>query len=88
VVGLSLYFENKMKKSFILHYDSLSVIDKMTDDQTGKLLRMMKSYHNGNEYVCDDFAVVLVFEQFKNQFDRDLEKYNRICERNSNNGKM
>ena len=47
----------------------------------------MKSYHNGREYVCDDFSVELVFEQFKNQFDRDLEKYNRICERNSNNGK-
>ena len=74
-----------MKKSFILHYDSLSVIDKMTDDQTGKLLRMMKSYHNGRDYICNDFAVELVFEQFKNQFDRDLEKYNRICERNANN---
>jgi len=76
-----------MKKSFILHYDSLSVIDKMTDDQTGKLLRMMKSYHNGRDYICNDFAVELVFEQFKNQFDRDLIKYNNICERNSNNGK-
>ena len=76
-----------MKKSFILHYDSLSVIDKMTDDQVGKLLRMMKSYHNGRDYICNDFAVELVFEQFKNQFDRDLMKYNNICERNSNNGK-
>lgn len=76
-----------MKKSFILHYDSLSVIDKMTDEQVGKLLRMMKSYHNGRDYVCNDFAVELVFEQFRNQFDRDLIKYNNICERNSNNGK-
>jgi len=59
----------------------------MTDDQTGKLLRMMKSYHNGRYYICNDFAVELVFEQFKNQFDRDLIKYNNICERNSNNGK-
>jgi hypothetical protein len=23
-----------------------------------------------------------VFEQFKNQFDRDIEKYNNVCERN------
>lgn len=76
-----------MKKSFILHYDSLSVIDKMTDEQTGKLFRMMKSYHNGRDYICEDLAVELVFEQFKNQFDRDLIKYNNICERNSNNGK-
>lgn len=73
------------KKSFILHYDSLSVIDKMSDDQTWKLLRMMKSYHNGNTYTCDDFAVELVFEQFKNQFDRDLEAYNDKCKRNAEN---
>jgi len=87
--GVFFYLELliTMKKSFILHYDSLSVIDKMTDDQTGKLLRMMKSYHNGRYYICNDFAVELVFEQFKNQFDRDLIKYNNICERNSNNGK-
>ena len=74
-----------MKKSFILHYDSLSVIDKMSDDQVWKLLRMMKSYHNGNTYICDDFAVELVFEQFRNQFDRDLDKYHSICERNARN---
>lgn len=73
------------KKSFILHYDSLSVIDKMSDEQTWKLLRMMKSYHNWNTYICDDFAVELVFEQFKNQFDRDLEAYNEKCRKNAEN---
>lgn len=72
-----------MKKSFILHYDSLSVIDKMSDEQVGKLMRMMKSYHNWNTYVCDDFSVELVFEQFKNQFDRDAEKYEEKTEEKS-----
>ena len=45
----------------------------------------MKSYHNGNSFICDDFAVCLVFEQFKNQFDRDSNKYDKICERNKEN---
>lgn len=75
------------KKSFILHYDSLSVIDKMSDDQVGKLFRMMKSYHNGRSYVCDDFAVELVFEQFRNQFDRDLIAYTARCDSNAENWK-
>jgi hypothetical protein len=74
-----------MKKSFILHNDSLSVIDKMNDEQVGKLFRLMKSYNNWNNYICDDFAVNLVFEQFKNQFDRDMQKYSSICERNTYN---
>ena len=74
-----------MKKSFVIHCDSLSVIDKMTDEQVGKLFRKMKSYHNGNEYVIDDFVVEIAFEQFKNQFDRDLKKYESVCERNREN---
>ena len=77
-----------MKKSFILYLDSLSVIDKMSDEQVGKLFRMMKSYNNWRNYICDDFSVELVFDQFKNQFDRDLEKYNNVCNRNSSNGKL
>lgn len=81
-LGVFSYYKIIMKKSFILYYDSLSVIDKMTDEQVGKLLRMMKSYHNGNEYICNDFSVELVFEQFRNQFDRDKEKYQSVCERN------
>jgi len=76
-----------MKKSFLLHYDSLSVIDKMTDGQVGKLLRKMKSYHNWNDYDPEDIVVEIAFEQFKNQFDRDIKKYINVCERNVENWK-
>lgn len=72
----------KNKKSFILHYDSLNVIDEMTDEQVWKLLRKMKSYHNWNTYECDDQIANIVFIQFKNQFDRDIEKYEKTCSRN------
>ena len=52
------------KKNFILHYDSLSVIDKMSDEQVGQLLRKMKSYHDWNDYKTSDFVVDIAFEQF------------------------
>jgi hypothetical protein len=45
----------------------------------------MKSYHNGNNYKADPI-IDLVFESFKNQFDRDKKKYETICERNKQNG--
>ena len=35
-----------MKKSFVIHLDSLDILEELTDDQVGKLLRKMKSYHN------------------------------------------
>ena len=76
-----------MKKNFIIHCDSLSVIDKMTDEQVGKLFRKMRSYHNWNTYDPEDVVVDIAFEQFKNQFDRDKEKYKSVCERNAENWK-
>lgn len=74
-----------MKKSFILHYDSLDVLDVITDDQCGKLLKKMRSYHNWNEYESNDKLVDAVFMQFKNQFDRDKEKYEVVCDKNKEN---
>lgn len=73
------------KKSFILYYDSLDVIEELTDEQVWKLFRKMKSYYNWNTYKTKDKIVDIVFIQFKNQFDRDLEKYEKICERNKQN---
>lgn len=76
----------EVRKSFILHYDSLDVIDILTDEQVWKLLKKMKSYHLNIEYDTQDKMVDIAFIQFKNQFDRDIEKYNNVCERNKNNG--
>jgi len=77
--------QNK-RKSFVLHFDSLDVIEELTDEQVGKLLKKMRSYHNGNTYNSNDKIVDIVFIQFKNQFDRDMEKYENVCNRNRENG--
>ena len=37
------------KKSFILHIDSLDILEKLTDEQSGKLLKAMLDYHKGND---------------------------------------
>jgi len=76
------------KKNFILHYDSLSVIDKMSDEQVGQLLRKMKSYHEWNDYKTSDFVVDIAFEHFKNQFDREKKKQETIKKARSQAGKL
>lgn len=73
------------KKSFVLHCDSLSILDKLTDEQCWKLLKKMRSYHNWNDYEPNDIIIDIAFESFKNQFDRDLEKFNNVCDRNASN---
>ena len=73
------------KKSFVLFYDSMKVLEELDDDQCWKLLRRMVSYHNWNEYHCSDKLVNIAFISFVNQFDRDMEKYASVCERNREN---
>lgn len=74
-----------MKKSFILHLDSLEIFDELTNEQAGILFKAIKSYNEGKEIELD-FALRLAFLPFKKQFERDFEKYENVCNRNKNNG--
>jgi len=73
------------KKSFILHLDSLEVLDELTPTQCGELLLAMRAYNEGNDVKLSGLLKA-VFIPFRNQFDRDLEKYNSIVLRNRENG--
>jgi hypothetical protein len=74
------------KKSFILHIDSLSILDELTMEQKGVLFDAIYNYQKGNE-VSLDFAMRMAFLPFKNQFARDDEKYNTFREKQAGNGK-
>lgn len=74
-----------MKKSFIIHIDSLDILDEMDNDQVGRLFKAIKSYHQGKEFIVDA-DIKLAYIPFRNQFDRDKEAYEKIVERNRSNG--
>ena len=74
------------RKSFILHIDSLGILDNLSDEQAGKLFKAIKSYQVDGELTTDE-VIKLVFFPFKSQFERDNEKYKTICDRNKNNDK-
>ena len=73
-----------MKTGFILHLDSLSVLDELTNEQAGILFKAVRDYNLGIEPELD-FAMKMAFLPFKNQFVRDYEKYENTCERNKTN---
>jgi hypothetical protein len=85
--GVFLFIQQQMKTGFILHLDSLSVLDELTNEQAGILFKAIRDYNLGKEPELD-FAMRMAFLPFKNQFERDLEKYQSICERNKNNGSL
>lgn len=69
-----------MKKSFILHIDSLVVLDDLTDSQCGELFRAIKNYQSGHEINVSEIVKV-AFAPFRNQFIRDDEKYKKTCKK-------
>jgi len=74
-----------MKKSFILHLDSLDIVDKLTVEMKANLFQAIIDYNRGKELNLDQFTDI-IFTSFKNQFDRDNQKYDAVVERNKKNG--
>lgn len=74
-----------MKPSFIIHTDSLTILDKLTTEQKGILFDAIYKYHL-DELVELDPLMDIVFTPFKNQFDRDWVKYKKVVDRNRLNG--
>lgn len=75
------------RKSFIIHLDSLDILDEMTDEQAGKLAKAWKAYHKEEELDLEA-DIKMAFIPFRNQFIRDEEKYVKIVERNRKNGSL
>ncbi len=75
-----------MRTSFILHLDSLSILKKMPDDIAGKFIKVIYEYQTTGVIPEMDFALEMAVTPFINQFIRDGERYENVCERNKNNG--
>lgn len=67
-----------MKNSFLLHRDSLAVLDALTDEQAGKLFKAMATYHDTGEQP-EDVLLKCILLPFINQWTRDAEKWERIA---------
>jgi hypothetical protein len=74
-------------KSFILHKDSLSVLDEMTNEQAGKFIKAIFEYQISGKLPPLDFGLKMAASPFINQFKRDQEKYKEKCRKNKENAK-
>ncbi len=76
-----------MKNSFLLYHDQMNIIDKLTDEQAGQLLKAIVKYSSTGELIELDFGVEMAFFGIKNHLDRDNEKYLKIVETRTQLGK-
>ena len=68
------------KKSFLLHIDSLDILDDLSNGEAGVLFKAIKAYQHNEDFPLNS-VVKIAFSPFKNQFFRDDEKYSKTCER-------
>jgi uncharacterized phage protein (TIGR02220 family) len=77
----------KDKNSFLIYCDIIHTVDKLDDFQAGKLFKHLLKYVNDLNPVADDIVTEIAFEPIKQSLKRDLQKYESIRERNSENAK-
>jgi len=75
------------KKSFLLYCDMIYSFEALTDEQAGKLIKIVFEYVNDRDPVIEDQLLNFAFTTIKVALKRDLEEWKKICDRNSKNGK-
>ena len=68
------------KKSFVLYSDLIHTVSKMPSDKAGELFKYILSYVNDENPETEDLLIQLTFEPIKQQFKRDLVKWEETKE--------
>ena len=75
-----------MRKSFILHLDSLEVLGMLSDEQAGQMFKAIHYYQVNGQLPEMDNIISIAIHSIINQFKRDAAKYENVCSRNKTNG--
>jgi hypothetical protein len=68
------------RKSFIIHKDSLVILDEMSNEQAGIFIKSIKFYQEKGCLPELDFGLKMAITPFINQFQRDEQIYKKTCE--------
>ena len=71
-----------MKDSFILYTEQKAVIDKLTDEQAGKIIKAIYEYVETDTMPQLDNVLDLVIIPFKLALDRNKAKYEKVSNPN------
>ena len=72
------------KKGFLLLNNQIEIIETLTDEQAGQLLKAFYNYNLGKEIKLNGLMRT-VFNNFKVVFDENEQKYQEKCEKNKQN---
>ena len=76
-----------MKDNFLLKKSQISVFKELSNEDAGKLIKGIFEYSVTGEITLEGYLKI-IFLPIKEEIDKNEEKYEMICERNRNNGKL
>jgi hypothetical protein len=76
------------KKSFLIYCDIIHTVEQLTDEQAGDLFKHILRYVNDLNPQSDSVITKIAFEPIRQALKRDLDKYETIRKRNSDNARM
>lgn len=74
-----------MNDSFILYTSDYQLIEGLTDEQLGQLIRALFIYARDGKVIKLEPVVRMAFVFIKDKIDRNQQKYQKKCERNREN---
>ena len=77
-----------MKDSFILYTEQKEVVDKLTDEQAGKIFKAIYEYVQTDKMPELDGLLDIIIIPFKQSLDRNTEKWEEIKKKRSEAGKL
>lgn len=77
-----------MKDSFILYTEQKEIIDKLTDEQAGKLIKAIYQYVKDGIIPELDMLLEIAFIPIKQNLERNSEKWENIKQKRSEAGKI
>lgn len=75
-----------MKKSFVMYAEWQPLIESMTDEQAGKLIKAIYNYQYGEETPPEETLLNSIYQMMRNRFEVDAAKYKEVCEKRKING--
>lgn len=79
----------KIKKSFTLYHDYWDWLNLLTNEELGMLIRGVFLYEREKILPTNlDDKTEMAFSMVRERLDRDREKYESICNRNSETAKL
>ncbi|HCY80340.1 MAG TPA: hypothetical protein DHV22_01385 [Xanthomarina gelatinilytica] len=79
--------DKKKQKSFVAYYDWIETFEALSNEEAGKLAKIIFRFVNGLDTNTDDKVIKMSFIPIKQTLERDIKKWEKYIKKQQINGK-